>query len=1747
MDTLFVLIFCACASGVQGNIFRNYHYVIAPNVIRLDSQEKFLVGILGSNRTLQLDIWFEYLEQQLLRQSVWIYSPETPVLVTFKVTANDLFANVEDVKKTRNKPKTIRLVCQDNLNNKQIQDIPLSFKSGYLIVQTDKPLYNPTQTVNVRVLAMDENMKPVKNKYLEIDLINPSNMAVGRKPFPPGSSINGFYRCDFELPPFPEIGTWTIKAKFGDMLETYAIAPIDVREFVLPTFGIHLETTPAYILPTDDTVSVAITAMYVYGKAVDGTARLLFDIRREGEVSNNKTIFTMENVLQLSSTGTAQFTIDIKSLKANKGGSFPAGGVLELSATVHESATGKEESEFDDSVKFVRAPYIFDLSRSKTTFRKGSIYYLQVLALNVLGIKAANITFNVEVYNANRIIHSLTRRTDSSGQSLEDLQSGVFANPGTYTLKVFTPGFSNYGEQIQLQPFTADETNNIVVEKVDLEGHPQMRATTNIQKHNEYTGILFVVFARGKIVYHAHRTAAMHLSVPLGEDIIAKLAPVGRIVAFYVDKRSDTVVADSLSFYIESDQRKNKLKIEPAKQQVLPGASSPLSVFGPSGMWVGFNVIDKALLLLNSDKTLTHDKLLKEIGNHDLGCGAGSGTTTEEILKNAGVTLLISTGTLNKDRLQRHSEGCMGTKRRRRSLTECLYGADLLCCSEGIEYANEVKTNYTDALKTRESDYEVEEPVPNIVCYARVRQLAKWYGELPHKCLMAYYRSCLDTLTDALSETLLASGRSVFDSQTQYQMDIDRLPGRMLTVRRQFDTSFFFEEHMISGSNFTHNLKFRDSITEWTIQAIGISEDDGPHIAESKDVKTFKDFFVQVDLPYKATRKELFNVKVTVFNYVQTELTARVYLKGVDKLCYGTTPGQNSPPQTLTLPPNSAKSMLFGVIALEEGKRPITVSALVVDDHQPYVDIVEKQLYVVNEGIQERKTITVCLDPANKSKSCINSPEVTRNQPSFSGIRPSVTMTVDLTLPVSALRGSGLANAYLSTNMMSKPVDTVIHGVGGMLNMPGGCCQQTFWSTVPVVTGLYYLKQTGTITEQQKQSGHMFLSNGIQLLTVKGCINSDGSLNTHHFYRPALWITAFVVRVMCQAEQAVPGSFGRSRIEQMLGYLSTRTRDGYDNFIDLNPIYSSKDFGPSLTAYVLATMQECQDRTQSIQNSIQTSISALERLSDSTLIANPYLLAISTYALALSNSTSKERFFTRLRDMKRDDGDRMYWSKSIGLSDADTIETTAYALLAHLQFDDMHSSQKIAAWLTQNVRGSGSWLTTKDSAVAFQAVAAFSARNYIPEVDLETRIESGDGQWVKTNHLSNQNTVLNTLIPGLKVPNGDTLKVRVTGVGTGILKIDLFYSRLAEEDEICPFEISPIKIKDVITEIADNQEIRLIDPQRPCDVCGYCPESESVNVNISLLQRRQKRQVQEERPILKCVEFSVRTKSPSYEAGMSIVEVNLETGVRVVESDLKILQSNYTVFPLYEMPTDGKGFIIFYLSKITSRPINFIFRLKDDFSGNETTRQGASVRVYDYYNPEKTCMKQYSINPNKANTVAMACERGEQCKCVQSQCSQPVDDELFRMASAFAKANAAQKRTLPKPVDKLMEYACNFEKANYVVHVTIITVANDTQRNVRFASSTVKDVLLQGGGNIQVGDEIDFEWQTDCEHPAFEVGQPYYVIGKDISRLIDGDVKSVRYDLMGTTLVINPRYKDLLGRAMNNFAAELKKNNGCTN
>ncbi|XP_052224018.1 complement C5-like [Dreissena polymorpha] len=620
---------------------------------------------------------------------------------------------------------------------------------------------------------MDESMKPIKDKQLKIDLISPTGQTVGRATFDPGKSNNGFYRGKFQLPPLTDSGTWTIKAKLGGKLETYAIAPIEVREFVLPTFGVEISTRRDYILPNETNMDVTVSAKYFYGKAVEGIAGLDINVRKEGGVSDPERVVTMGR--HSLKDGNAFFVVNITKIVQGLGGQFPADAVLELSSRVYESATGKEESRVDDSLMFVECPFKFDFSRSKTTYRKGIAHYMQINMLYANGKPAHREVFHLTIDGGTPQEH----RSNYDGHYVARIPAAN-QNFMSRIIQVYAPGFEKCTTGLVLQPYTGD--SQIVVDKVDMEGTSFIWANTTINMNQaaQYTGILMLITARGRIVETRYFPPSIDQTFQLEQDVLDKVSPVGRVFAFYVHNAQ--LVADSSIFHVDAKCRE-KMELHLEHRNVWPSTTSKLTVTGPSGMWVGFNVIDKAMLQLNNKNVLMENKIFNEMEAHDLGCGAGGRTNSEEIFKNAGLTILTNAN-VNDERIHKETIECVAMNRKRRDVN---------------------------------GDKDLKE----------------------------------------------GSGESVLSGQDHYQLDVGMLKNMGITqrVRKNFETSFFFEEHVVSARSFSTVIKYRESITEWSIQAIGISENTGACIAVPKKVQAFRHFFIQVDLPNKVTRKEKFNVK----------------------------------------------------------------------------------------------------------------------------------------------------------------------------------------------------------------------------------------------------------------------------------------------------------------------------------------------------------------------------------------------------------------------------------------------------------------------------------------------------------------------------------------------------------------------------------------------------------------------------------------------------------------------------------------------------------------------------------------------------------------------------------------------------------------------------------------------------------------------------------------------------------------------
>ncbi|WAR21470.1 CO3-like protein [Mya arenaria] len=1510
---------------------RQFWYAIAPNVVRYNHEETVLVGVIGSGSASMITVWFEIegTSDQISRRVVTISSQENPQLIRMSVTSED----IDKMKRTKGKPNSILLKASFPNGGTYSRKIFLSYKSGYLIVQTDKPLYTPLETVKVRVLAMEESLKPVKSELVNIEILAPNETkSVGRLSC--SGTKGGFCRKHMTLPPYPTFGEWTIRATMGGKYDTTTVVPFEVKEFVVPTFGVSITTSRDYILDKTSSIEVTVDATYVYGKKVEGNAGLKVNIAYIGSMDNQKEMITARKDLI---NGVAAFTVKIPELRANYGPDFPDGARLMLEANVYEEATGKEETEYDDSILFTKSPFKFDFSRSKKSYRPGMTYYLQIDMSYSNGRPAVEKEFVIKFFDGiqeQRLDDFYT--TNTNGQMTK-----TFATTSTservLKFQIFAKDYPDDIVNHTVNPYKG--ANQIGVEEIEREGIEYFRANTNI-KGATSSGILMMVVARGQIVYSLYKKDTFEINEKMEKDIPKTISPEGRLLALYVDKVSGEIVADSTEFSVDPQCKSTQLTVEPERTEIYPGNPQDVTVTGPSDAWVGFNVMDKALLLLNDKNILQHDTVFRALKEHDLGCGAGGGVTSEEVFKNAGLTI-VTNANVDDTSIQRKSDTCRSENtRKKRSMNDCLPGVEENCCTIGVDYAN-IKLDEHYDLK-HHFDPDVLPPKTHLVCMSMVRSVV---GHFTRGCLLAMYKSCIRTMNEDILDNDELEGRSILDDDGLYANDFAKLVEMGFTMKKRtnFETSFFFEEHQLQNGALTLPVMFKDSITEWSIQAISITENEGACIAEPKTVKTFKDFFIQLDLPYKATRLEHIKIKATIFNYASKTLQANVYLKGIDGLCYGTSPDKNSPPRVVKLESNKAMTVSFSAIPLRAGRYPIIVSAFVTDGDIQKVDIVEKELQVVNEGIMVKKTISVCLDPNDQMKDCERSEDVSVTEPLYTGGRSSRQYIVDLSLHPASLPDTGSATAYVESNLMDNIVDTVINGIDKLFNQPHGCGEQTMMYTAPIVYGLDYLAQTGQTTQKHEVQGIEWMRYGINREWNEFRL-PDGSYHKWEGYDTSIWLTAFVAKVFCQANQVVDGIVDENGLVETLKYLASKSSAGTYKEIEhvrmsnIQGIFGKDNKGtnPVLSAFVLITLQECSLRENDQEAAVIDIMNYLEIMPQQIYTSNPYLLAITTYALALSNSGLANSFKELLYSKAHQTQEHMYWSHGTGQGNAESVETTAYALLAAMQFDDFRTSAKIVTWLALQRDAIGAFHTTQDTVVALQALSKYSARTFNPETNIEISMSKINAKpsWTKSISINKDNALQMKIIQEIPVSRGqNTFRITATGSGTGRMKIELRWNRPPNDGEICPFEISHIEVGEVNPVFAgnDNKGFNITDGE--CDICGHCPNDPSKDnaMDISAdvdqvieLGRRKRQAAVGEVQRQKCIRFTVSSKDDQYNAMMSIVKIDLETGVKAVEYDLK---------------------------QITREPIAFIFRLDDEFDGQEHSRQPASVTVYDYYQP----------------------------------------------------------------------------------------------------------------------------------------------------------------------------------------------------
>ncbi|XP_039723675.1 C3 and PZP-like alpha-2-macroglobulin domain-containing protein 8 isoform X2 [Pteropus medius] len=572
-----------------------------------------------------------------------------------------------------------------------------------------------------------------------------------------------------------------------------------------------------------------------------------------------------------------------------------------------------------------------------------------------------------------------------------------------------------------------------------------------------------------------------------------------------------------------------------------------------------------------------------------------------------------------------------------------------------------------------------------------------------------------------------------------------------------------------------------------------------------------------------------------------------------------------------------------------------------------------------------------------------------------------------LGVPHGAIPGSERATASIIGDVMGP----TLNHLGNLLRLPFGCGEQNMIHFAPNVFVLKYLQKTRQLSPDVERETTDYLVQGYQRqLTYK---HQDGSYSAfgERDASGSMWLTAFVLKSFAQARSFI--FIDPRELVAAKGWIIRQQRaDG--SFPAVGRILNKDIQGGihgtvPLTAYVVAALLEMGTASEEEAAAIARAQHFLE--SSVALVSDPYVSALTAYALTLLRSPVFPAALRKLRSLaitqdgvthwsltgSRDGDKDAFLSFSDGVSQAVAsaeIEMTAYALLTYTLLGDVATALPVVKWLSQQRNALGGFSSTQDTCVALQALAEYAILSYAGGVNLTVSLASTNLDYQETFelHRANQRVLQTAAIPSL--PTG--LFVSAKGEGCCLMQIDVTYN--------VPDPVA----KPAFQLLMSLREPEAEQPQPPA------PASSADDDDPAADQHRQDYQL--------TLEVCTRWLHAG-SSNMAVLEVPLLSGFRVdMESLEQLLLDQHVELKRYEVA--GRR-VLFYFDEVPSRCLTCIgFRaLREHVVGRTSA---LPVSVYDYYEPAFEATRFYNVSAH--SPLARELCAGPECNEVERSAAQ---------------------------------------------------------------------------------------------------------------------------------------------------------------
>ncbi len=208
-------------------------------------------------------------------------------------------------------PSEARLVVEtrSNAGRDRVERSVTIEREYRLLLSTDKPLYQPGQTVHMRAVALSTfDLAAAADATVDFLVEDAKGNKVYRESV--ATSRFGVAAADFTLADLVNQGDYVLSASIGD---TTSEKTVEVRPYALPKFGVDVSTDRSFYLP-GERVEGTVQADYFFGKPVaQGQVHI------EGSVWDVEQSVVVELQGQTDENGTYDFAFDLPQYFAGSG------------------------------------------------------------------------------------------------------------------------------------------------------------------------------------------------------------------------------------------------------------------------------------------------------------------------------------------------------------------------------------------------------------------------------------------------------------------------------------------------------------------------------------------------------------------------------------------------------------------------------------------------------------------------------------------------------------------------------------------------------------------------------------------------------------------------------------------------------------------------------------------------------------------------------------------------------------------------------------------------------------------------------------------------------------------------------------------------------------------------------------------------------------------------------------------------------------------------------------------------------------------------------------------------------------------------------------------------------------------------------------------------------------------------------------------------------------------------------------